>query len=50
MGQVYAVDSLVTSILMWIAVFLYNPKLALLSFLGSSIGTFLPLAFLGEST
>jgi len=49
MGQVYAVDSLVTSGLMWVAVFLYNPKLGILSGLGSFLGTILPLAFLDPS-
>ena len=47
MGQVYAVQNIITSIIMWAAVFLYNPVLALLSALGAIIGTFLPLAFLG---
>ena len=47
MGQVYAVQNIITSFIMWAAVFLYNPVLALLSALGAIIGTFLPLAFLG---
>ena len=47
MGQVYAVQNIITSIILWAAVFLYNPLLALLSALGAIIGTFLPLAFLG---
>ena len=47
MGQVYAVGSLPTSIIMWAAVALYSPILAILSALGALIGTFLPLLFLG---
>jgi len=50
MGQVYAVQNLITSIIMWAAVFLYNPVVALLSALGAVIGTFLPLAFLDPSS
>jgi len=50
MGQVYAVQNIITSIIMWAAVFLYNPVLALLSALGAIIGTFLPLAFLDPSS
>jgi len=46
MGQVYAVGSLPTSIIMWAAVALYSPILAILSALGALIGTFLPLLFL----
>merc|ERR1712058_187136 len=50
MGQVYAVQNIITSIIMWAAVFLYNPVVALLSALGAVIGTFLPLAFLDPSS
>jgi len=46
MGQVYAVGGLPTSIIMWVAVALYSPLLAVLSALGALIGTFLPLLFL----
>ena len=48
MGQVYAVGGLPTSIIMWVAVALYSPLLAILSALGALIGTFLPLLFLGN--
>ena len=47
MGQVYAVESIVTSIIMWTALILYNPVLALLSAVGAGLGTLLPLNFLG---
>ena len=47
MGQVYAIGSFPTSIIMWAAVALYSPILAILSALGALIGTFLPLLFLG---
>ena len=43
MGQVYAIPGLVPSIIMWVAVTLYSPLLAVLSFLGALMGTLLPL-------
>lgn len=42
-------QDLVTSLLMWLAVCLYSPLLALLSAVGAVIGTILPLLFLGLS-
>ena len=42
-----SLQDLVTSLLMWLAVFLYSPLLALLSAQGAVLGSALPLLFLG---
>ena len=47
MGQVYAIHGLVPSLLIWLAVLLYNPLLAALSAAGALMGSFLPLLLLG---
>jgi len=46
MGQVYAVNNLLSSLLMCLAVGLYSPLLLCMSMLGASLGTILPLAFI----
>ena len=46
MGQVYAIQGLITSIFMWIALALYSPLLTILSAVGAVLGSFLPLTFL----
>ena len=48
MGQVYAIHGLVPSLLIWLAVALYNPLLAALSAVGALMGSFLPLLLLGN--
>lgn len=40
MGQIFAVENLFASILMYIAVLLYSPLLCFMSFIGGIIGTF----------
>ena len=47
MGQVFAIHGLVPSLLIWLAVGLYSPLLALLSAAGALMGSFLPLLILG---
>ena len=47
MGQVYAIHGLVPSLIIWLAVALYNPLLAALSAAGALMGSFLPLLLLG---
>ena len=49
MGQVYAIHGLVPSLLIWLAVFLYNPLLGALSAAGALMGSFLPLLLVGNS-
>ena len=49
MGQVYAISGLVPSLLIWLAVFLYNPLLAALSAVGALMGSFLPLLLVGNN-
>lgn len=46
MGQVFAIPGLTPSIIMWVAVILYSPLLALFSLLGATIGSSLPLLLL----
>ena len=48
MGQVYAIHGLVPSLMIWLAVALYNPLLAALSAVGALMGSFLPLLLLGN--
>ena len=47
MGQVFAIHGLVPSLLIWLAVTLYSPLLAILSAVGALMGSFLPLLILG---
>ena len=49
MGQVYAIHGLVPSLMIWLAVALYNPLLAALSAVGALMGSFLPLLLLGNT-
>ena len=48
MGQVYAIHGLVPSLIIWLAVALYNPLLAALSAVGALMGSFIPLLLLGN--
>ena len=50
MGQVFAIHGMVPSLMIWLAVALYNPLLAALSAAGALIGSFLPLLLLGNNT
>ena len=50
MGQVYAIHGLVPSLLIWLAVLLYNPLLAVLSAAGALMGSFLPLLLVGNTS
>ena len=48
MFEVFAIPGLTPSIIMWVAVILYSPLLALSSLLGATIGSSLPLLLLGR--
>ena len=48
MGQVFAIHGLVPSLIIWLAVALYNPLLAALSAAGAIMGSFIPLLLLGN--
>ena len=48
MGQVFAIHGLVPSLIIWLAVALYNPLLAALSAAGALMGSFIPLLLLGK--
>ena len=48
MGQVYAIHGLVPSLIIWLAVALYNPLLAALSAVGALMGSFIPLLLVGN--
>ena len=50
MGQVYAVEGLTSSVLMWVAVLLYSPLLCLTSLAGAVVGSCLPLAVVGPAS
>ena len=48
MGQVFAIHGMVPSLIIWLAVALYNPLLAALSAAGALMGSFIPLLLLGN--
>ena len=50
MGQVYAVNNLLSSLIITLAVALYSPILALMSLLGATLGSVVPLIFINVSS